>query len=239
MTETMDAIGIDVSCVSSMRAIGPDLTGGNAEIAGIVRAAPSRFVGVVVFNPYYVAESHAEIERYFSTGDFGMIKMHPEFHAYPMDGPGYRELYQLAEKLHIPVLTHSWGFGRGLDHPSLALNIAGAFPELRFILAHAGGTPAGLRASVEVAQHFPNVYLDTGTSLVYRGSIEYLVDSVGAGRVLFGTDAVYLADAPQVARIVGSNIEEEAQHRILGSNLVELLSDPLVGLKRSWASADA
>ena len=239
MGKTMDAVGIDVSCVSSMRALGPDLTGGNAEVARTVRAAPDRYVGTVVFNPHFPAESLAEVERYFATGDFGMIKVHPEFHAYPMDGPGYRDMYRLASDRHVPVLTHSWGHGRGYDHPDLAYHLGAEFPELRLVLAHAGGTPDGLRASIAVAQRFPHVYLDTATSLVYRGSIEFLVEHVGPERIVFGTDAVYIADAPQLARVVGSDITDAAQRMILGGNLVGLLSDPRIGLDRDWARADA
>src|SRR4029078_10930813 len=101
--------------------------------------------------------------------------------------------------------------------PLLGLNVARRYPELVLVLGHAGGTPEGLRASVEVAEQCPNVYLDTGTSLVYRGSIESLVEAAGAERVLFGTDAVYLADAPQVARIAGSRISDTAKRQILGA----------------------
>jgi uncharacterized protein len=238
MIVTMDAVGIDVSCISSMRALGPDLIGGNAEVARVAATYPSRFIGTVVANPHLPAESLAELHRYFDTGNFGMVKVHPEFHAYPMDGPGYHGVYKFAAEAKIPVLTHSWGFGRGYDHPRLALSIAGEFPDLPLVLAHSGGTPDGLRASVEVATRFPNVYLDTATSLVYRGALEYLIDAVGADRLLFGTDTVYLDDAPQVARVVGSRIDDTTMGRVLGANLAGLLAESTAGLHADWRPAD-
>lgn len=220
---TMDRVGVSLSCVSAMRAIAADMVGGNAEVAELVRRHPGRFLGTVVANPYFPDESRQQLEQHFASGLFGMIKIHPEFHAYPMDGPGYRPVFAFADEHRIPVLTHSWGVGRGLDHPSLARGIAVDFPDMPFVLGHAGGVPEGVHASVAVARDAPSVYLDTATSMVYRGAIEHMVEEVGASRVLFGTDAPYLADAPQVARVAGARIDEADKRAILGANLLGLL----------------
>jgi predicted TIM-barrel fold metal-dependent hydrolase len=225
MVATMDRLGIDVSCVSGTRALGPDLEGGNADILAAVEQYPRRFVGTVVVNPHFPAESSRELDRWFARSGFGMLKVHPEFHAYPLDGPNYEPIWRFAAERRIPVLTHTWGFGRGFDHPDQAGVVAERHPELRLVLGHAGGTPEGLRASIAVAQRHPYVYLDTGTSLVHRGSIELLVKAVGADRVLFGTDATYIADAPQVARIAGSRLSEHEKRKIFGLNLSGLLRD--------------
>lgn len=225
MVATMDRLGIDVSCVSGSRALGPDLHGGNAEILAAIEAHPRRFIGTVVVNPHFQDESLRELDRWFAHSGFGMVKVHPEFHAYPLDGPNYEPLWRFVAERRIPVLTHTWGFGRGFDHPDQAGIVAERHPGLRLILGHAGGTPEGLHASIAVARRHPNVYLDTGTSLVYRGSIELLVEAVGADRVLFGTDATYIADAPQVARIAGSRLREEEKRQIFGFNLSALLRD--------------
>jgi predicted TIM-barrel fold metal-dependent hydrolase len=158
-----------------------------------------------------------------------MIKIHPEFHAHPMDGAGYGDAFAFASEHRIPVLTHSWGVGRGLDHPDLARGIAERYPGMPFILGHAGGVPEGVHAAVAVAREAPSVLLDTGTSQVLRGAIEHMVEEVGADRVLFGTDAAYLADAPQVARIAGARIDEADKRKILGENLLGLLRAATAG----------
>lgn len=230
MVLTMDRLGIDISCVSGTRALGPDLVGGNAEIEAAVRAYPHRFVGTAVANPHFVNESLRELERLFEGPGFGMIKVHPEFHSYPLDGPQYEQIWRFAEERKIPVLTHTWGFGRGFDHPDQGDSVAERHPNLPLVFGHAGATPAGLLASVAAAQRNPNVYLDTATSLVYRGSLEFLARSVGADRILFGTDASYIADAPQVARIAGSRLSGAEMTMILGCNLAGLLSAAAVEL---------
>lgn len=228
--KTMDAVGINISCISSMRALGPDLGGGNAEVASYVKRHPDRFVGTVVANPHYPAQTQSDLDRLFGDVGFGMIKVHPEFHAYPLDGPRYANVWALANERRIPVLTHTWGFGRGLDHPALAIPVVEKYPDVPLVLGHAGGTPDGLRASVDVAHKYPNVYLDTATSLVYRGAIEYLVASVGYDRVIFGTDAAYLSDSPQVGKVAGSDLSEDVIRAILGLNLQRLLSAADVNL---------
>jgi len=237
MLDTMDRVGIAVSCVSSMRALGSDMVGGNEQIAAATRAHPDRFIGTVVVNPHFPDESFAELETYFDTGSFGMIKIHPEFHAYPMDGDGYARAFAFANERHIPILTHSWGFGRGYDHPTRALRIASAYPDIPILLGHAGGTPDGIKTSVEVALEADSVYLDTASSHVYRGSIEYMAEELGADRVIFGTDASYLADAPQVARIAASRLDEPEKQQILGLNLARLLRETDVGLSDRWIPA--
>jgi len=226
----MDRLGLDISCVSSARALGADLIGGNAEILAAVEAHPERFVGTVVFNPHHARESARELEQYLSRPGFGMVKVHPEFHSYPLDGPAYEPVWKIAAERRTPVLTHTWGFGKGYDHPDQGATVASRHPDVRLVLGHSGGTPDGLRASVDAARSHPHVYLDTGTSLVYRGSIEFLVEHAGADRVLFGTDASYLEDAPQVARVAGSNLSEDDKHKIFGRNLQSLLLDAEVDL---------
>lgn len=221
--ETMNDCGITISCISSMRSLSADLRGGNEEIAAAVNEQPNRFVGTAVFNPHYPQESQRELERYFARPGFGMMKVHPEFHSYAMDGPEYDRAWAFAAERKIPVLVHSWGEGKGVDHPSLAANVAARHPEVRLVLGHSGGTPAGVRASIAVAKEHPNIYLDTATSMAFRGVIEFLVAAVGAGRLLFGTDAIYLADAPQIGRVAASEISESEKYQVLGGNLLGLL----------------
>lgn len=221
--ETMDHCGLNISCISSMRSLSADLRGGNEEIARAVESHPERYIGTAVFNPHYPEDSLKELERYFGQPGFGMMKVHPEFHSYAMDGPEYDRAWAFAAERKIPVLVHSWGEGKGVDHPSLAANVAARHPEVRLVLGHSGGTPAGVQAAIAVAREHPNIYLDTATSMAYRGVLEFLTSSVGAERVVFGTDAIYLADAPQIARVAAADIAEGDKHKILGGNLLGLL----------------
>lgn len=220
---SMDRCGIDISCISSMGSLSSDLEGGNAEVAREVERHPDRYIGTPVFNPHYPRESLRELERYFSRPGFGMIKVHPKFHSYAMDGPDYDRAWAFAAERRIPVLVHTWDQGDGVDHPLLAATVASRYPRVPLLLAHAGGTPAGVKVATTVAKEHPNLYLETSTGQGHRGFIEFLVDAVGADRVMFGTDAIYLDDAGQLGRVAGAELSEADKRKILGGNLLRLL----------------
>lgn len=224
LVRTMDAVGVARSCVSSSVAIGPDVRRGNEEVAEALVAYPSRIVGAAVVNPRYPREVQPELERAFLVPGMAMIKLHPESHAYPIDGPGYESVFAFATRMSVPVLIHTWGEGRGYDHPRQVQEVATAFPNVDLIMAHAGGNEAGVVAATRIAAKLPNVYLDTATSLVYRGVVQYLLQEAGPEKVVFGSDATYLSLAPQVAKVVVASRDMSVLHLVLGGNLQRLLS---------------
>jgi uncharacterized protein len=229
LLSVMDRLGIDVSCISGLRALAGDLRGGNDDVLDALRVAPDRFVGAAVFNPHYGLESSRELQRMFAQGGVGMIKVHPGFHSYPLDGAGYDSVWRFASERRIPVLAHTWAEGKGYDHPNKAARVAAAFPSFPLVLAHAGGDRDGIYAAADVAVAFPNIYLDLASSLVYRGMVRHLIEAVGAHRLLFGTDAVYLAGPPQVARVLASVTMSEAT-LILGRNILTILESCVADL---------
>jgi len=230
MLPVMDALGVDLACISSCLALGPDVRGGNQEVLEALTAYPDRFVGVAIVNPHYPDEVGPELERMFSRDGVGMIKVHPSFHAYPLDGPAYAPVWEFAERRQIPVLTHTWGEGRGFDHPFQAEAVARRHPRLSLILGHSGGSPAGVRACIEAAERTPNLYLDTGTSSMYRGVTELVVERLGPRRMLFGSDVTYTAHPPQVAKIAYARIPADDKREIFGMNLAGLLLQADVSL---------
>lgn len=222
MARVMDSLGVDVACISSARALTGDVEGGNDRVVAALDAFPRRFVGAAAVNPNYPEEIVVELERAFAHPGFGMIKLHPEGHGHPIDGPGYEPVWPWAAERRIPVIIHTWFEGRGLDHPSQAAAVAERFPSVPVILAHSGGTPAGLQYCAALARRLPNIYLDTGTSPSYRHAVETLAEG-GIDRVLYGSDVSYLADPPQLAKVLGATLPDERKRVILGENMARLL----------------
>jgi predicted TIM-barrel fold metal-dependent hydrolase len=227
LVQGMDRLGIDRACVSSSLALGPDVRTGNNDVLRAIDQFPDRIVGAAVINPRYPDEIDGELYRMFECQGVRMIKVHPESHAYPIDGAAYAPAWTFAEKRRIPILTHSWGEGRGYDHPLQAERVARAHPDMPLILGHSAGTPNGIEASIDAAKRMPNLFLDTGTSLVFRGAIETMVREVGASRILFGTDGTYLADPPQLGKVIFARISDDDKVAILGQNLRRLLDGVL------------
>ena len=65
--------------------------------------------------------------------------------------------------------------------------LARRHPDVAFILAHIGGGGDWLH-SLHAVREVPNVYVDLSGSGVDGGMLEACIDSVGAGRLLWGTD---------------------------------------------------
>ncbi len=222
--ETMDRLGIDKLCLNSFLGCFCDFRQGNEQLAGAVAQYPERFIGQIVVNPNYPDEVLPELKRWRNEPGMRMLKIHPFCHGYPVGGPGYRELWKYADENEMIVLSHTWESDKNCG-PELFGSIATDHPRAKIILAHAGGTQAGCRQTIEVLKEHENLYLDTATSQLHVGMIERFVREVGAERVLFGSDVPLLEPAAQLGRIAYARIKEEDKEKILGLNLKRLLGE--------------
>jgi predicted TIM-barrel fold metal-dependent hydrolase len=134
IVEIMNRIGVDTVCASHLLSLNGDYHLGNELLGEAMCHYPGRFVGYAVANPNCPDEIEAELERCVS--DFGMkgIKVHAECQGHPIDGPGFRRMYEFAQvKGGLPVLGH------GLGEAAVLSRLARDFPGVPFIVAHTGG----------------------------------------------------------------------------------------------------
>jgi predicted TIM-barrel fold metal-dependent hydrolase len=125
-----------------------------------------------------------EARRALAAGAKG-IKLHPRAEQFTLDHPAVRELAQIADERRLPILIHA---GRGI--PALGrhtVELAGAFPNARFILAHAGVTD--LAWIWRVAADLPNLLFDTAWFM--GADLRTLYTLVPPGQILFASDAPY------------------------------------------------
>jgi len=227
----MDRCGVAAIAISGMLSIGPDYRAGNRLVAEAADAFPGRFIGYVTINPNYLPDEVEQELEYWLTGHPWMrgIKLHPAYHDYPITGPDYRIAFEAASRHKVPVLSHTWGVGeeKPLCAPEMFAGLAEAYPDVNIILGHAGGQLAGYRASIEVAQNHPNIYMDTCGSFQSMGMVEFLVEHIGSERILFGSDACFLAQTAELGRVVYAKISTEDKRNILGLNAAKLFNYPL------------
>jgi uncharacterized protein len=126
----------------------------------------------------------AEAERCIEAGAVG-IKLHPRAEQFELADPALTEVFSLANERRLPVLTHA---GRGI--PALgrhAVELCGAFPDMRLILAHAG--ISDLAWIWRDATELPNLFFDSAwwspTDLLALFAL------VPPGQILFASDAPY------------------------------------------------
>lgn len=221
--------------------------GGNERLAKVVAAHPDRFVGFAHHDPFH-PDAPAELERAVRTLGLRGYKLIAPLLSGRLDDERLYPLWDVAERLGIPVLVH---FGplryQGIvSHPNISplvlQDVARAFPGIPFIVPHFGcGYP---RELLHLAWVCGNVHVDTSGSnewmrwmpypLTLEGLFRSFRETVGAGRILFGTDSSwfprgfavrYLEDQFRACWAAGCG---EAEVRaIFAGNAARLLRIPL------------
>ena len=109
--------------------------------------------------------------------------------------------------------------------------MAGAFPDVKIILAHLG--TQGELYTIEallVAERHPNVYLETSWAMPHM--IIEAVHEAGADRLIFGSNTPPLEQTQQIMNVeeamafdppIGMAASEDDIHKVLGGNLARLL----------------
>ncbi len=153
-----------------------------------------------------LGKSLAEFEQHLRTPQCVGIKMYTGYnHVYPAD-PMHFPFYELAQKYDVPVVLHTgdtagnWGLVK-YSHPLTVDELAMAFPQVRFVMAHYGNP--WIVDATEVAIKNPNVFIDlsglaAGDFTVddffrdYKGYTEHLQTWMAYlsdyGKFMFGTD---------------------------------------------------
>ncbi len=215
MIRTMDRIGCRACISSHHAAIGPDYILGNEEIERAAAAFPGRIFGYIVANPNYPEqELREELERRWATGHFVGVKVHADVHKYPTDGERNAPAWEFAHDRGLPLLSHD-----AVAHFEEPVK---KYTQAKLLIAHAVSSPEHMAAAMALAARYSNVYLDICGSPLIFGALETAVETVGAERVLFGTDMPFIDPRPQLGRVAFAKIQEADKLRILGENAVSL-----------------
>lgn len=213
----LDRFHIDASIVSSGRAIQCDLTAGNAEVAGLIER-DKRVYGAIVVNPNHIGESLAELERYGRNRRWVAVKHHPDYSGVMVDAPSMTPIIRRTVELGLPLFVHTWGAAQ-ID---ASCAVAKAFPGLPVFLFHMGGDL--WRMAVEKAASIPNTYLEIISSVPEPRRIREAVETLGAGRVFFGTDMTLITPAAAFGLVKGAGLSEGDATRVMGLNALELFA---------------
>lgn len=221
MIAEMDRLGIRQMWIAAHAAIAADAVRGNDAVAEAVRAYPGRFLGYVVVDPNYPAEVVSELERRLAQPEFAMIKLHPGLANYPIDGPNYVPVWDIARERRCPVLTHAWT-GCPYCGPGPIRRVLDRHPDTRLIFGHAL-FHATFDEAAAVARDFEHVLLDLTTSNHAYGMLEHAVQTMGADRIVYGSDMPFISAAGAVGKVLYACISDEDKAKILAGNARRLL----------------
>jgi predicted TIM-barrel fold metal-dependent hydrolase len=179
---------------------------------------PDKLIGYIRVNPQ-APGAMAALDR--AIGQEGMkgVKLHPvSYVGFPFGEATLRVLRRAAD-YNAPVLFHS-----GDEPLSLPYELAEAArlcPETKIIFGHMGGF-YHCRAAIEVAQALPNVLLDT-SAMPYPEMIQRAVETIGAARVLFGSDGPGCIPALELEKVRLAGLSPEDEALVLGGNIQRLM----------------
>ena len=221
----LDRAGIDRACINCI--FQGEARRGNDLVAEFVRKAPDRFIPVAFVTPHYPDEMVPELERCFDQLGARYIKIYPHYVRVSQEDPMYYPIFEFASDRNLAVMSHAWHY---FDPESVSIvkryeTLSTRFPGVHWVIAHGGSGwhgPTFGRRVVEAAHELPEIYLET-CGRTRSGDIAYVVDRVGADRVLFGSDLPLLNGVQQIAKIVMADISAEEKQKILGLNAKRLL----------------
>ncbi len=216
-----DQLGIDKLFVTDLNSLFYDMSEGNDCLARDVAAHQDRLMGYCsVPTPRLGRRAIDEIRRCREKCGFRGVKIysHPEA---PITEPATYPLLEVAAEYGMPILSHTT--------PDECDHLMQHVPQARLVMAHMGGHPYAFgdwHRAVAVAKKHPNLLLDTASSQIDNGMLEWAVAELGPERILYGSDMPLLDPFTQMAKVTGAELDDRAKALILGGNLQRLLNLP-------------
>jgi predicted TIM-barrel fold metal-dependent hydrolase len=177
-----------------------------------IDAHPDAFLGYWVINPNDPEAVARDLDTFGRRRGFVGLKFWPDYHLVPVTSPKYAPALEYADAHGLLVLVHTFGESP-FDSPGMLGEVGAPYPRARFLMGHSGY--GEWEKSAAIARELPNVYLDLtsvfqaldfsqmpGGSLMPRapalsphvnGLVEYLVETAGSARVVFGSDLPWVA----------------------------------------------
>lgn len=213
-----DRIGVDRMCCTDLTALFYDMHEGNRLLYDEMRRFPDRILGYAsLHSTRFGQEGLDEIRRCKEVYGMRGLKIYstPEM---SIAEPAMIPILELCAELEMPILAHTT--------PAECDYLMGHVPVVRFIMAHAGGQPyahGDWNRAIMIAAKHPNLYLDTACSTVDAGFVAACIRTLGAQKVIFGTDIPLLDPWPQLEKLRQVDVSDEDRALLMGGNILRLM----------------
>ena len=204
MIRQMDEFNIEAAAVCC-----PD----NDATLDMARRYPGRVIACAYMDP--LNDSVETIKSYLKKG-FSAVKLNPLRNAYCADSEMLDPFLDAAERFGVPVVIHS-------GHPPYSLPwqialLAERHPDVKVLMLHMGhGHGVYIDAALKMARRHPNIYLEF-SGMPMPDKILEAYQTVGADRVLFGTDMPFHHITTELQKLIVSGLDEPAIRRVLYDN---------------------
>jgi len=216
MLAQMERIGVDIGFLSDLWSV-DEQWDSFEKLSEFCGKAPGRFYAYSSPHPDWEDFGDSLFRQCESPLVVG-IKLHPVLHKKPFDCMQYRTAYECGAEYGLPVLIHTWG----TEDIKVLAALADQYPETSFLAGHSGGEAPAVHLAAKEAAKRENMYLDTACSFVWQGAIEYMTNTAGADKILYGSDAYWNSMEAAVGRVLMAEISEEEKDLILGKNALRI-----------------
>lgn len=194
----------------------------NDGVAAAVAAHPDLFpVGLASVEVRHGAAGVAEVARAFDELGLKGLAFHATFEGFSVDSAAFGAVLDATGERRGLVLLHSTPDAKASPRGIAA--VAARYPALTFVMGHPLFTDDQRAQAVEAVLTTPNVHVD----IAYQAdpaTTEFFVREVGAGRVLFGSDAPFFPPADVIESVERADIDDAARDAIFSGNALALLA---------------
>lgn len=218
--EDMDAVGVSHFCGSVLSRSYHEfsdiriLNGNALKLRDIYKG---RYIPGIHVHPDYVYHSCEEIELAYKQGVRLVGEIVPGKHGWSdYSCKGFSEILDFLKGKDMLVSLHTVN----LDEME---KMASEYKNINFVFAHPGEKAVAMR-HLEIMKKHDNVFLDiSGTGIFRYGLLKKMVETVGAERILFGSDYPICNLKMYVGGVLGEKISDSAKEYIFSKNAKRLL----------------
>ena len=194
----------------------------NDQVLRAIKYRPDRACGFVYLNPNYLKASLDEFDRCVRDGPMVGVKL---LVAKRCNASELDPIVERAATMKAGILQHTWlkvsGNEPGESTPHDVVELARRHPKVPIICGHTGGD---WELGIRMIRASKNAFAELAGSNPTSGFVEMAVRELGAGRIIYGSDAFGRSYASQLGKVMGAEISEPARRLILGENLRNMLT---------------
>jgi uncharacterized protein len=225
---TMDAEQIERAIVTPLKPVGYHFAPENERIAAAVAAHPDQLTGFARVDPWQGDAALREFARGLDELGLVGLYLHPFEEQFAANDELIFPLMEVLRSRSLPLMLA--GGYPGFSHPSQIGDLARQFPDVTIIATHGGQLNISgllLADAGRMLRANPNVIMET--SGIYREDfIEDTVAELGAERVLFGSNAPYMDQGFEAARIRLAHLDNDAKRLMGRENIARICGFPAV-----------
>lgn len=208
------AEGVSYAMTYSVKARTYDARCGNDEVLRIAQKYP-RILPVASVDPREHCRFELEIARVADLG-FSAVRVFPELQGWQVDSLLFARIVNACAEHAMPLMLSANAAGRASEIVRVAKHTSNPI-----ILLNVNYNTLAEALSAAAAR--PNTFIST-QYFITPGALEIAAESVGADRLVLGTNSPEFSARPPINMIMLSELSDEDKANILGGNLARIIA---------------